>query len=57
MGDEDLYMSIDIQDATYDETKNLYDTILPLMLYVYYSVFFGGIVVGGIGIVIWRMTK
>ena len=57
MGDEELYMSIDIQDANYNETKNLRDIVLPLMLYVYYIVFFGGIVVGSIGVMIWRMTK
>lgn len=57
MGDVELYLSIEFQDARYDDTKILHENMLPLMIYVYYSVFFGGIIIGSIGIVIWKMQK
>lgn len=57
LGDEELYLSIDIKDAEYGDRGNLYRYSLQLMIYVYYAVFFGGIIVGSIGIVIWRKVK
>jgi len=57
LGDEDLYITIEIKDARYDEISNLQKNLIPLMIYIYYTVFFGGIVVGSIGVVIWRVRK
>jgi len=57
LGDEELYLTIEIKDAKYDEIDALYKSTLPLMIYVYYFVFFGGIIVGSIGGVIWRIKK
>ena len=57
LGDEELYLSIDITDAEYGDRDNPYRYSLQLMIYIYYAVFFGGIIVGSTGIIIWRMTK
>ena len=55
LGDEELYLTIEIEDAKYGKSNLHY--ALPLMIYVWYLVFFGGIIVGSIGVAIWRMTK
>ncbi len=57
LGDEDLYITMEIKDARYDEVNNLHRNLIPLMIYIYYTVFFGGIIVGSIGTVIWRIRK
>ncbi|QLH06666.1 hypothetical protein [Nitrosopumilus ureiphilus] len=56
LGDEELYLTIDIKDAKYDEINNFHNSI-SIMIYIYYSVFFGGIIISSVGAVIWRMTK
>ena len=55
LGDDELYLSIEIEDAKY--SKNNLKYFLPLMIYVWYAVFFGGIIVGSIGAAIWKITK
>ena len=57
MGTEELYITIEIKDTKHDQVRDRQELIGPLMIYIYYSVFIGGIVVGSIGIAIWRMTK
>ena len=57
LGAEELYLTIEIKDAKQEEMDTLYEFALPLMIYVYYVVFFGGIVIGSIGAAIWKITK
>ena len=55
LGNDELYLSIEIEDARYDKSALHYT--FPLMIYVWYIVFFGGIIVGSLGAAIWRTTK
>lgn len=57
LGDETLYLNIEITDAKYGKQDNSYRVFLELMIYVYYTVFFGGIITGSIGAAIWRIRK
>lgn len=57
LGDEELYLTIEIKDAKYDELVILDQFTLSLIIYIYYFVFFGGIIIGGIGVVLWRIRK
>ncbi|MGY5146588.1 MAG: hypothetical protein ACW9W4_01105 [Candidatus Nitrosopumilus sp. bin_7KS] len=57
LGDDELYLSIEIKDAKYDEFETLHQFTLPMMIYIYYTVFFGGIIIGSIGIIVWKRTK
>lgn len=55
LGDDELYLTIEIEDARYNGENIQY--FLPIMIYIWYFVFFGGIIIGSIGIAIWRVTK
>lgn len=57
LGDEELYITVKIKDAIYGESNNLQRQFIPIMIYIYYAVFFGGIAIGSVGAAIWRITK
>jgi len=57
LGNEEIYLTIEIKDARYDELVTLDQFATSIIFYIYYTVFFGGIIIGSIGVVIWRITK
>jgi len=57
LGDEELYLTMELEDAEHGKIIGLDQFLIHFMIYIYYTVFFGGIIVGSIGIILWRIRK
>lgn len=57
LGEETLYLNFEITDAKYGKDYGVPRIFLGFIMYVWYTVFFGGIVIGSIGAAIWKIRK
>ena len=57
LGDEEIYLSIEINDANYDDIMSFQKLFSPIMISIYYVVFFGGIATSIFGAIAWKTRK
>ena len=57
LGDQTLYLNVEITDAKYGKQDDSYRLFLGFLIYVWYAVFFGGIATVITGAAIWKTRK
>ncbi len=57
VGDQWISIDMEIVDAEYGKQNKSYEILFGLFIYVWYTVFFGGIIVGTLGAAIWKTRK